>query len=258
MEEGRVWDSSVSRLLVNLCSGDSGSESVSAAKQSPKPPWDCQLPFPLLQQSQRSVSSAQKQRESHRKCCPSLPRTPLLPSTPPGMPCLCQPHTLSPDSGPQLSSEDISWTSRHFLPHFLLEPLSSSLLAYGKDPQDANDALPSEKLPRNPAALGAATSQSQESCGLQTPQLTPDCLLDPIRQQNHRLEEIDERSWQQRPSLNKVPGTEEGCRAPMPRHGHSPLLQGADLVAALQLCVWHREVSVLAFWKTIRSQPGPT
>ena len=196
MEEGRVWDSSISRLFVNFCSGDSGSESLSAAKQSPKPPWDCQLPFPLLQQSQRSVSSAQKQRESHPKCCPSLLPIPLLPSIPPGMPCLCQPHTLSPDSGPQLSSEDISWISRHFSPHFLLEPLSSPLLAYGKDPQDANDALPSVKLPRNPAALVAATFQSQESCGLQTPQLTPDCLMDPIRQQNHRLEEIDERGWQ--------------------------------------------------------------
>lgn len=118
---------------------------------------------------------------------------PLLPSTPPSMSCLCQPHTLSPDSGPQSSSEDISWISRHFSPHFLLEPLSSSLLAYGKDPQDANDVLPSVKLPRNPAAFVAATFQSQESCGLQTPQLTLDCLMDPIRQQNHRLEEIDER-----------------------------------------------------------------
>ena len=101
---------------------------------------------------------------------------------------------IIPRLRPQLSSEDISWTSRHSLPHFLLEPLSSSLLAYGKDPQDANDALPSEKLPRNPAALGAATFQIQEFCGLQTPQLTPDCLMDPIRQRNHRLEEIDERS----------------------------------------------------------------
>lgn len=112
-----------------------------------------------------SQFSTKAKRISPQMLSKSAP-TPLLPSSPPGMPCLCQHHTRSPDSGPQLSSDDISWTSRHFLPHFLLGQLSSSLLAYGKDPQDANDALPSMKLPRNPAALGAATFRSQESCGL--------------------------------------------------------------------------------------------
>lgn len=73
-----------------------------------------------------------------------------------------------------------------------------------------------------------------------------------------QLEEVEERSYRQKPYLNKVLAPQGVCWASMPRHGHSPFLQGAGLAMALQLCAWYsgwteQEVSVLASGKTMRS-----